>query len=169
MSLLVLLLLVTAAPAPKRKPDGGSLSLAAATMRSPVFIDADKMEAADKSGKVILKQNVKVRRQTMTITCDRMIAHYVQVGAQQEVHRVECDGNVKMVDRDRTARGEHADFDNTRGLLQITGNPELSHASSAFVRGDKVLYDTNKDLFWMEGRVRGVVEGGSQLEKDKKK
>jgi lipopolysaccharide transport protein LptA len=63
-----------------------------------------------------------------------MIASY---NGPREVTRVECVGNVRAVDGDRTAKGERADFDVPTGVLVVTGNPEAKDPK-AHLRGSLV-------------------------------
>ncbi|QRK12731.1 hypothetical protein JQX13_23475 [Archangium violaceum] len=77
----------------------------------------------------VFKGDVVVKQGTMDLRCDEMIAFYSGNGPR-EVTRVECVGNVRAVDGDRTARGERAGFDVPSGLLVVTGNPEAQDATT---------------------------------------
>lgn len=87
--------------------------------RTPVQITSQRVVGS--RNQAVFKGDVVVKQGTMDLRCDEMIAHY---NGPREVTRVECVGNVRAVDGDRTARGERADFDVPTGLLVVTGNPE---------------------------------------------
>jgi lipopolysaccharide export system protein LptA len=83
--------------------------------------------------------------QPTTVTCDRLVGHYLGKDAQQ-VTRLECFGNVEAISGDRWARGDHADYDTVKELLVVTG-----------MKGDLVRFYVDSDLIEVE-RVKGILE-----------
>ncbi len=116
------------APAPARAPTLGPVQL-----RNPVEISA-KLVTGDRS-QAVFTGDVQVKHRTMDLRCDKMTAFYT--GGSQEVTRVECAGNVRAVDGDRSARGERADYDVPAGVLVVTGSPEARQGTT-FMSGTKV-------------------------------
>jgi len=119
------------------------------TARYPLLIDADKLDIQGKKEEAFWHGHVKVKRGTTNITCDRLVAHYTQA---QEVKRVECDGNVEVLDQDKWAKGDHADFDNITGILIVTGNPEAKQGAN-HVRGTKVVFHLDDDIIDVDDAV----------------
>lgn len=98
--------------------------------RGPIAIASDRLEADDQAGVVTFIGAVVARQGEMTITCDLMKVYYVTTepaptpaartdeagrsggsptdGADRQIDRVECEGNVKVVDGDRLAVGKKA-------------------------------------------------------------
>ncbi|WP_395838855.1 LptA/OstA family protein [Archangium violaceum] len=118
----------TALKASARSPDKAETS----ELRSPVKITSQRVVGS--RNQAVFKGNVVVKQGTMDLQCDEMIAHY---NGPREVTRVECVGNVRAVDGDRTAKGERADFDVPSGLLVVTGNPEAQDPTT-HLRGSEV-------------------------------
>ena len=84
--------------------------------------------------RAVFSGDVVVRQRTMDLRCDEMTATYT---AAREVTRVECAGNMRLVDEGRTARGERAVLDVPSGRLVVTGSPE-ARDPTALLRGTEV-------------------------------
>ncbi len=95
------------------------------------------------------KGDVAVKHRTMDLRCDEMIASY---NGPREVTRVECVGNVRAVDGERTAQGERADFDVPSGVLVVTGNPEAKDPK-AHLRGSLVRMTLGTKNYEVENAV----------------
>jgi lipopolysaccharide transport protein LptA len=116
-------------------PGGGSRAPTQAEnlqLRNPVEITSKRVSGT--RGQAVFSGDVLVKHRTLQLRCDEMIAHS---DGPREVTRVECVGNVRAVDGDRTARGERADFDVPTGVLVVTGKPEARDPST-YLRGSEV-------------------------------
>ena len=87
-------------------PDAGARAVSPKKMKSPVKITADRFETLGKEQKMLWLGHVKVHRDGTLVDCDRLTAFYTK---EQEVSRIECDGNVQAVEGERRAQGQHAD------------------------------------------------------------
>ncbi len=144
---LALAALVAAAPPARGSADAGTKPLASpVTGKHPMQITADHLHVEGKKQEALWRGHVKVKRGTTNLTCDRMIAHYTQ---DEEVTRVVCHGNVEVLDQEKWAKGEHADFDNVTGILIVTGNPEAKQGGN-HVRGTKVIFSVDQDTIEVE-------------------
>jgi lipopolysaccharide transport protein LptA len=76
------------------------------------------------------------------------------------VNRVVCTSNVVVVDGDRWARGERADFDVVHGLLEVTGSPEAMQGESR-IAGTKVTLYTGQDFLTVEN-AKGALAASSK-------
>lgn len=121
-------------------------------LRNPVEISSRRVSGS--RNEAVFKGDVVVKQQTLDLRCDEMIAHY---NGPREVTRVECVGNVRAVDGERTAKGERADFDVPSGLLVVTGNPEardpttrLQGSEVRMTVGDKTQYQVENAIVTMQ-------------------
>lgn len=151
----------TAAPqagasAPARQPTLGPVQL-----RNPVEISA-KLVTGDRS-QAVFTGDVQVKHRTMDLRCDKMTAFYT--GGSQEVTRVECAGNVRAVDGDRSARGERADYDVPAGVLIVTGSPEARQGTT-FMSGTKVRLALGNERLEVEN-AKIIVETAPVTQKKK--
>lgn len=133
----------TPPPAGARAPMLGQVPL-----RNPVEISA-KLVTGERN-QAVFTGDVQVKHRTMDLRCDKMTAYYT--GAQQEVTRVECAGNVRAVDGERTARGERADYDVPAGVLIVTGSPEARQGTTT-MRGTRVRLTLGKERVEVENAV----------------
>lgn len=157
MIAIALIYALAASPAPHRgHPDAGVVRPVGSALH-PVYIDSDFLNIKGKKQEALWTGHVKTVRGTTHLTCDRMLAHYTPT---QEVSRVECSGNVVVVDGDKWARGDHADFDNVTGILIVSGSPEAKQGAN-HVRGTKVTFDVDRDTIQVEN-ARAVVESSQQ-------
>jgi lipopolysaccharide transport protein LptA len=113
----------------------------------PVRISSDLVSGS--RDQAVFKGHVVVQHRTMDLRCNELIAHYT---GPREVTRVECVGDVRAVDGERTATGERADFDVPTGSLVVTGNPE-AHDPTARLRGSLVRMLLGNKNFEVENAV----------------
>ena len=148
----------SATAAPARSPTLGPVQL-----RNPVEISA-KLVTGDRS-QAVFTGDVQVKHRTMDLRCDKMTAFYT--GGSQEVTRVECAGNVRAVDGDRSARGERADYDVPAGVLVVTGSPEARQGTT-FMSGTKVRLALGNERLEVEN-AKIIVETAPAAAAAKKK
>jgi lipopolysaccharide transport protein LptA len=118
-------------------------------LRNPVEITAKKVSGS--RGQAVFSGDVLVKHRTLDLRCDEMIAHSNGEGPR-EVSRVECVGNVRAVDGERTARGERADFDVPSGVLVVTGKPEARDPAT-HLRGSEVRLTMGNSNFEVKDAV----------------
>lgn len=126
-------------------PDGGTPpqppSLAGAPLTRPVTIAADKLEILGKQNQAIWSGHVRAQRDEALLTCDRLTAAYA---TPENIKRLTCAGGVKVVEGERSASGDQADFDNVTGVLELTGAPQAKLGPNE-MQGSKVTFDVGKD------------------------
>lgn len=144
--------LLAASPSPGG-PDGGTGALSPSNFKHPVEISADKLEILARKNQAVWVGHVKATRGSTHLSCNRLVAHYTST---QEVVRLECIGGVEVVDGNRWARGERADFDNVAGVLVVTGSPEARQGPN-HMWGTKVTFFIETDLLEVE-QARTVFE-----------
>jgi lipopolysaccharide export system protein LptA len=131
--LITLLAQTPAAPATKVSPK---------SFAQKVEVQSDRLELQGKSNQAVWVGHVRAKRGDTALSCDRLIAHYTQ---DQQISRIECVGSVEIVDGNRWAKGERADFDNVKGVLVVTGAPEACQGPN-YMKGTKVTFHMDKDL-----------------------
>ncbi len=150
------------------KPGGSGES------RGPIAISADRLEADDPNGVVTFIGAVVARQGEMTITCDLMKVFYTAPepgqakpaaegegdrakspfsGSDRQIDRVECDGNVKVVEGERLAVGQKALYlaRSTPRRIILTGDARVWQGRDS-VTGHQVTYLLDEN--------RSIVESG---------
>jgi len=117
-----------------------------AEFKNPVNITADRFEIQGRRQEAVWSGHVKAVRGRTILTCERLIAHYTRA---QEITRIECVGTVEAWHGDMWARGERADFDNVRGLLVVTGNPQARKGPNE-MSGARITFDVARDTIAVE-------------------
>jgi lipopolysaccharide transport protein LptA len=158
---LVMAFFVAQPPAPGTGAAASRPPVEAPPLRNPVEISARLVSGS--RNQAVFTGDVVVKHRTLDLRCDKMIAHY---NGPREVTRVECVGNVRAVDGERTARGERADFDVPSGVLVVTGNPEARDRST-HLRGSKVRMTLGNENFEVENAVV-TLETAALKEKKRK-
>ena len=135
-------------------PDAGVL------FKRPAQITADHFDVVNKEQNAEYTGHVKVLRDTLTMTCDRLIVLY---GQTHEITKLLARGNVVAVDKDRWAAGDEADYDNATDVLLVRGNPqarqgkrEVTGTLVTFVNGSERIAVTKAKT-----RVDNQVDGGA--------
>jgi len=156
---------VAPAPAPPPTPAAQAGARAPAkgapSLRNPVEVTARLVTGG--RNQAVFTGDVLVKHQTLELRCDKMTAWY---DGPREVTRVECAGNVRAVDGDRSARGERADFDVPTGVLVVTGNPEARQGTT-FLSGTKVRMTLGSENVEVEN-ARVIVETAPLRDKKRK-
>lgn len=148
-----LLALAVAAGTPPQRGRADAGVKAEPTPLKPIQIVSDRLHIQGKKQLAIWTGNVKTVRGTTHLSCNRMITYYTRT---QEISRVQCNGNVEVIDGDKWARGEQADFDNVTGILVVIGDPEAKQGAN-HVRGTKVTFHVDQDTVEVEN-AKAVVE-----------
>ena len=146
---------------PPPAPDGG---LVEGGFVNPANIQCDRGRMQGSKEQMVCVGHVHVKRHNTDMTCAHAIAHYVNKDVN-EVKRIECTGNVEAVDGNRWARGDYGDFDTTKEVLVITGNPQGRQGGSEMT-GTKITFYVDSDKMDVDNAV-GVLESKGQDEKRK--
>lgn len=165
--LAVMMLFITAGSAGAQLKPGSSGSSS-----GPISISSDRLETDETQGMVSFIGAVVGRQGEMTITCDLMKIYYVQSakseekplaadsgasldGSDRQIDRVECEGNVKVVEGDRLAVGDKALYlvKSTPRRIILTGQARVWQGRDS-VTGHQVTYFLDEN--------RSVVESGAQ-------
>ena len=123
-----------------------------------VQIDADQLTLKNKESTAVWRGHVKAVRGATTIRAPLLTATYDDDG---NITKVEGTGGVEATEGDRWARGQHATYDATTGVLVLTGKPEARQAGNR-MKGTKVTFFTGRDFIEVENAT-------TVISKEKKK
>ncbi|WP_170850223.1 MULTISPECIES: LptA/OstA family protein [unclassified Beijerinckia] len=156
--------------------------------RSPVNVDAAKLEYFDKeqkavySGGVVARQGDAIMRSTtLTVIFDRDAAGDGTASSSgtatsggsgstgagptsNQVKRIEATGPVTVIEKERVGTGDRGVYERAENKVYLIGNPTLSECGNV-VKGDKdsrLIYDLTNSRAQITGRVSSTfVPGGS--------
>ncbi|MBK5276664.1 MAG: lipopolysaccharide transport periplasmic protein LptA [Desulfuromonadales bacterium] len=131
-------------------PHKGSADLPI-TIKSNDLTTDNKGKTAVFTGKVVAKQG------DLTIFCDKMTVYYGKT--EGEVDKIESDGNVRIVQENRTGLASHAVYDSKQGQITLTGgNPKVKQGEDT-VSGEIITYFIDEERSSVTGgRVEAVIK-----------
>ncbi|MBN9081227.1 MAG: hypothetical protein BGP04_23375 [Rhizobiales bacterium 62-17] len=156
--------------------------------KSPVNVDAAKLEYFDKeqkavySGGVVARQGeATMRASTLTVIFERDPASGEGSTASSgggagagatgnQVKRIEATGPVTVVEKERVGTGDRGIYERAENKVYLIGNPTLSECGNV-VKGDKdsrLIYDLTNNRAQITGRVSSTfVPGGGNCSTNK--
>ncbi|HEV2575297.1 MAG TPA: LptA/OstA family protein [Beijerinckiaceae bacterium] len=157
--------------------------------KSPVNVDAAKLEYFDKeqkavySGGVVARQGeATMRASTLTVIFERDPAGGEGGNASSggggagagatgnQVKRIEATGPVTVVEKERVGTGDRGIYERAENKVYLIGNPTLSECGNV-VKGDKdsrLIYDLTNNRAQITGRVSSTfVPGGGNCSTNK--
>lgn len=127
----------------------------AITIKSNELSADNKGKTAVFSGKVVAKQG------DVTIFCDRMTVYYGAV--QGDVDKIEADGNVRIVQENRTGLAAHAVYDSKEGKILLTGGSPKVMQGADTVTGEAITYFIDEERSSVTGgRVEATIHPKSK-------
>ena len=133
--------------APDLRRDNSSLPI---TIKSNDLAADNKGKTAVFSGKVVAKQG------DVTIFCDRMTVYYGTT--QGDVDKIEADGNVRIVQENRTGLSSHAVYESKLGKITLTGGTPKVMQGADTVTGEVITYFVDDERSSVTGgRVEAVI------------
>lgn len=104
-------------------------------------IDAERLVLDQKRSEATWTGKVKAKKQSSLLKAPLLVAYYDEKG---EVTRVAARGGVEVTDGDKWARGQRATFDNQKGLLVVTGNPQARQGNNR-MKGSRVTFKAGSE------------------------
>ena len=114
----------------------------------PIVINSDHLEGDNKKNVVKFTGNVVAKRGELTIRSKSISVIYDKTN--KKVMEIVAEGDVRINQGNKKARGEKAVFMNSQDKIILTGNPRVWEGDN-IIKGEKIT------LFLAEDR--GVVEG----------
>lgn len=121
---------------------------------APIHIQSNTLEAFGEKKLVVFSGNAVAVRGDMVLKGDKILVYYKSTEGGKEgegqLDRIEAHGNVVLTQKERTARGDWAVYEQTSQQIVMTGNAVLKEGKNV-VRGEKII--------WIIPEKRGIVEG----------
>lgn len=110
----------------------------------PVEIVADQFELVQDQHQAIFTGHVIAKQGDMTLTSDRMVAHY-RAGPETKanlntISHIDVDGNVVIVTKEETGKGERGVYDVDNKRITLNGNVVLTKDKNV-LKGDALEYN----------------------------
>jgi lipopolysaccharide export system protein LptA len=140
---IILTLLITmlwVAPLLAAPPTGTPLT----GSKEPIEITSDRLDADDNARIMMFIGNAVAKQGDATIFADRLTVRYAEQGG--DVDRVVAEGNVRIVQGERLATSQRADFFRDQERILLTGDPQVTEKGST-VKGHQIT------LFMKERRA----------------
>jgi len=176
-ALLAGLLLTIAANAEPAQQSGGAMQGFQMNRDQPVKIESNTLEVRDKSQQATFMGSVKLTQGETILQCQTLVIFYEDnatpagpkkgapataqksgggLGGQQ-IKRAEAKGDVRVTQKDQTARGDSGVFDVKSNSVTLIGNVVLTQGTNV-VRGDRMFVDLNTGISRVESDKAKRVE-----------
>lgn len=122
----------------------------------PITIKSNELSADNKGKTAIFIGKVVAKQGDVTIFCDKMTVYYGK--AQGDVDKIEADGNVRVVQENRTGLGAHAVYDSKEAKVTLTGGAPKVMQGADTVSGEVITYFIDDDRSSVTGgRVEATI------------
>lgn len=116
----------------------------------PIIIKSNDLSADNKGRTAIFTGKVVSKQGDITIYSDKLTIYYGD--KKEDVEKIEADGNVRIVQENRTGVSAHAVYESKLGRITLTGgNPKVMQGTDT-VTGKIIVYFVDED--------KSVVSGG---------
>src|SRR6185369_8724494 len=184
-ALLAGLSLTIAANAEPAQQSGGAMQGFQMNRDQPVKIESNTLEVRDKSQQATFMGSVKLTQGETILQCNTLVIFYEENAAPagpkkgapataqknggglggQQIKRAEAKGDVRVTQKDQTARGDSGVFDVKSNSVTLIGNVVLTQGTNV-VRGDRMFVDLNTGISRVESdkakRVESLFNPGAQ-------
>ena len=139
---------------------GPGLAQDASKTEDAVEIESDRMEIKDEENISIFTGKVVAKRPDMTLTAEKLVAHYANVkqadgSTKNEISNFEASGNVVIVTDKQKVTGSAATLNYNTNDLVVTGNVTVTQGTTV-LKGPKLEANLDTDKMVMTGgRVKG--------------
>jgi len=167
----------TAQPAQQKDQPGGAMQGLQLNRDQPVKIESDALEVRDKSQQATFMGSVKLTQGETILQCQTLVIFYEDNAAPtgpkkgapataqksgggpggQQIKRAEAKGDVRVTQKDQTARGDSGVFDVKSNSVTLIGNVVLTQGTNV-VRGDRMFVDLNTGISRVESDKAKRVE-----------
>ena len=176
-ALLAGLSLTIAANAEPAQQSGGAMQGFQMNRDQPVKIESNTLEVRDKSQQATFMGSVKLTQGETILQCNTLVIFYEENAAPagpkkgapataqksggglggQQIKRAEAKGDVRVTQKDQTARGDSGVFDVKSNSVTLIGNVVLTQGTNV-VRGDRMFVDLNTGISRVESDKAKRVE-----------
>ena len=175
--LATLALNVAASAQPAQQPSGAMQGIQL-NREQPVKIESNTLEVRDKSRQATFMGNVKLTQGETVLQCQTLVIFYegpatpaapkkgapavaqkggVGAGGQQ-IKRAEAKGDVRVTQKDQTAKGDNGVFDVKANTVTLIGNVVVTQGTNV-LRGNRMVVNLDTGVARVESDKTGRVEG----------
>jgi lipopolysaccharide export system protein LptA len=142
---------------------------------APINVQADNgIEWQQDKQLYIARGNAVATRGPASIKADTLIAHYreakggnTNTGSNNEIYRIEAEGNVTITRDNRTVVGDHADYDMDQGVGIVHGKAlKMTTATDVVTAKDALEWYDEKQIAVARGNAVAVRQGGRTIKAD---
>ena len=126
------------------------------TSNLPITVKSNNLTADNKGKTAVFTGKVVAKQGDVTIFCDKLTVYYGNT--QGEVDKIEADGNVRIVQENRTGLASHGVYESKQGKITLTGgNPKVMQGADT-VTGEVITYFIDDERSNVTGgRVEAVI------------
>jgi len=116
----------------------------------PITIKSNELSADNKGKTAIFTGKVVAKQGDVTIYADKVTVNYGE--KKGEVDKIAADGNVRIIQENRTGIAAHALYESKAGRITLTGKPRVMQGSDT---------TTGKTITYLIDAERSIVTGDS--------
>lgn len=127
--------------------------------KEPVEITADRLEADDVAKSLLFIGHAVAKQGDVTISSDRLTIFYAAQGG--DIDRIVAEGGVRIVQGNRVATGNRAEYFRSEDRMVLSGSPKVSEGTNSIQGSEIVLYlKENRSVVMggQSGRVNAVFQ-----------
>ncbi|WP_238379685.1 lipopolysaccharide transport periplasmic protein LptA [Celeribacter ethanolicus] len=129
----------------------------------PVEITSDELSVDQNTGQAIFTGNVVIGQGTMRLAARTVEVIYASDTSQ--IARLLASGGVTITKEGEAAEAQNAEYNLESGTVTLTGSVLLTQGNSV-MSGERMVIDLNTGTGRMDGRVRTILQSGSQTGAD---
>lgn len=126
---------------------------------APVEVAADNLSVDQKTGRAVFSGNVVIGQGDMRVSAQKVVIEYADE-EQSRIRSFNAAGDVAVVVGEDAAEAEKAAYDVESGKITLSGNVLMSQGEN-ILSGDKIVVDLANGSARVEGRVRTILQPGS--------
>ncbi len=124
----------------------------------PIEITSQKLEVLQNEQKTVFSGQVEARQNDFLLTTDLLTVFYDN--EQNQIARLEAEGQVRLVQLDRRAQADHAVFKQAEQVLVLSGHALLQQGANQ-VAGEEIVFDLANNTSTVKssgaGRVKATI------------
>ncbi len=128
----------------------------------PIRVEAPRLAFDQKTGLATYSGGATVDKGSTHLTCDSLVA---TSNASRTIKTISAQGHVVARDKNLTASGDTAVFDDATGLLTVTGNPQVEQVdarSQKRVYGESIVFSPSKNVAVVQKARTHLTQAGKQ-------
>lgn len=126
------------------------------TSSLPITIKSNELSADNKGKTAVFTGKVVAKQGDVTIFSDKLTVYYSD--KKEDVERIEAEGNVRIVQQDRTGFANKALYDSIAGRITLSGGTPRVTQGTNTVTGEIITYYIDEDRSIVTGNPKERVE-----------